>query len=196
LPVGTSLLASSPVEIVAYVSGSRVTSNFSASVPLYISYPDADSNGIVDGTAFSEASLYMVVLDTQTSTWQAVSGSEVVHASRHVLAPLRHFSVYALLGNSPASDLSDAKIYPNPWKPSSGGSHDRATLRIGGLPTQTEAYVYNVAGELVIHLERTNSTYYDWDGKNGSGEKVASGVYFLRLKTPDNTKIMKFAIQR
>ena len=196
LSAGTSLLSSSPMEIVAYAGGSQVTAAFGTAVPLYITYPDADSDGVVDGTAFSEASLYMVVLDTQTSTWKPVSGSAVVKAARHVLSPVYHFSVYALVGSAPSTDLSEAKVYPSPWKPSSGGSHDRATLRIAGLPTQCEAYIYNVAGELVIHLPLTNSTFYDWDGKNGSGETVASGVYFLRLKASGQSKILKFAIQR
>ncbi|MBD3348963.1 MAG: hypothetical protein GF400_07185 [Candidatus Eisenbacteria bacterium] len=73
---------------------------------------------------------------------------------------------------------------PNPFNPvtvvafSVPGGTGRATLS-----------VYNIAGERVRTLVdgpvdggRHNVT---WDGRDDAGERVASGVYFVRLETPD-----------
>ncbi|NLO91181.1 MAG: T9SS type A sorting domain-containing protein [Elusimicrobia bacterium] len=196
LPAGTVLLSASPLELAAYLGGEQVTSRFSSAVTLRVNFTDSDLDGVVDGQSCAAATLYAVELDTQTSTWKAVSGSAVNVSGQYVTAPLYHFSVYALAGATPSSNLEEAKFYPNPWEPGSGGSHDRVYLRMAGLPAETEVYIYNVAGELVIHIPATSASYYDWDGRNGSGETVVSGVYFARLKTPSQSKTIKFAIQR
>lgn len=196
LPAGTVLLSASPLELAAYLGGEQVTSRFSSAVTLRVNFTDSDLDGVVDGQSCAAATLYAVELDTQTSTWKAVSGSAVNVSGQYVTAPLYHFSVYALAGATPSSNLEEAKFYPNPWEPGSGGSHDRVSLRMAGLPAETEVYIYNVAGELVIHIPATSASYYDWDGRNGSGETVVSGVYFARLKTPSQSKTIKFAIQR
>jgi flagellar hook assembly protein FlgD len=53
--------------------------------------------------------------------------------------------------------------------------------------------VFNSAGENVRTLAPTQSVtapfdqWFNWDGTNQSGEKVASGVYVIRLVTPFGT---------
>jgi len=58
--------------------------------------------------------------------------------------------------------------------------------------------IYNIAGELVQTLGSKNQKpgHYTvcWDGKDNSGQQVPSGVYFVRLKTPNKSitkKIIK-----
>ncbi|MCG2725882.1 MAG: C10 family peptidase [Elusimicrobia bacterium] len=87
-----------------------------------------------------------------------------------------------------ATKLKGLKAYPNPvyFKSSSW-------LTIVGIPadaTEPKVYIYNVAGELVKIVKEIldipgilpgNTAY--WDGTNGSGEKVASGLYIYLVKT-------------
>jgi predicted outer membrane repeat protein len=67
-------------------------------------------------------------------------------------------------------------VHPNP----SAGSVTIAFARPSGAPG--ELRVYDVAGRLVREYPLASSTgSIAWDGTNGSGSRVAPGVYFLRL---------------
>jgi hypothetical protein len=55
--------------------------------------------------------------------------------------------------------------------------------------------IYNIAGELVQTLRSKNQKpgHYTvcWDGKDENGKQLPSGVYFVRLKTPNKSIIKK-----
>ncbi|GAI64485.1 unnamed protein product, partial [marine sediment metagenome] len=58
--------------------------------------------------------------------------------------------------------------------------------------------IYNIAGELVQTLGSKNQKpgHYTvcWNGKDENGKQLPSGVYFVRLKTPNKSitkKIIK-----
>jgi len=74
--------------------------------------------------------------------------------------------------------------YPNPFNPETWLPYQLATDAVVNL------YIYNVKGQLVRslalgkqvagnYLTKDKAAY--WDGKDGSGARVASGVYFYRL---------------
>lgn len=87
--------------------------------------------------------------------------------------------------------------YPNPfnpetWIPYQLGEDSDITLRI-----------YDTSGKIIRELFTGHqvSGYYinretaaHWDGKNDSGEKVASGVYFYELETQNFKKIKRLLI--
>lgn len=77
----------------------------------------------------------------------------------------------ALLGN-----------YPNPFNPVTA---IRFQLAHTGM---TDLAVYDVRGALVAHLVRQDlaagSHEVRWNGRDGQGRPVASGVYFARLRVP------------
>ena len=84
--------------------------------------------------------------------------------------------------NNSALVLKDIKAYPNPIYFTSN------YLTIAGIPTDAtnpKVYIYNVAGELVKTLKEGAGIVHMpyWDGKNESGEKVASGLYIYLVKT-------------
>ncbi|MFC2076668.1 FlgD immunoglobulin-like domain containing protein [candidate division KSB1 bacterium] len=60
---------------------------------------------------------------------------------------------------------------------------------------QVRLDIYNIRGQLVRRLvdgQLSSGTHRIlWDGKDGSGHEVASGVYFYRLENPDNSKRAK-----
>jgi hypothetical protein len=60
--------------------------------------------------------------------------------------------------------------------------------------------VHDVAGRLVRRLDSTTGTHgfvtVDWDGKASSGERVASGVYFVRLEVDGAVATQRMVLLR
>ncbi|MCX7716012.1 MAG: gliding motility-associated C-terminal domain-containing protein [Endomicrobia bacterium] len=88
------------------------------------------------------------------------------------------------LANPPTMDLSEAYVYPNPFKPNSPDSRyysDKITFK--KLPAEAKIKVYNIAGELVATIHKINPSvdYYEWDATNDRGEKLGSGVYIYYI---------------
>ena len=84
--------------------------------------------------------------------------------------------------------------FPNPFNPETWIPYQ---LRQG---SEVTIRIYSAVGKLVQELElgyrpaglyvsRDRAAY--WDGKNASGEEVASGVYFYALQAADFTAIRK-----
>ena len=73
--------------------------------------------------------------------------------------------------------------YPNPFNPS---TTIEFTLPVSSRVTLT---VYNLLGEVVIKLLDdvlpTGRQNVIWDGKDGKGASVASGIYWYRLEAAD-----------
>ena len=80
-------------------------------------------------------------------------------------------------------------ITPNPFNETTTIAFETS---IGGL---IEVVIYEVTGARVIGLYRKALPpgYHEvvWDGKNGTGNPVSSGVYFVRLQTPQGTLVKK-----
>ena len=56
--------------------------------------------------------------------------------------------------------------------------------------------IYTLTGVEIRELKSTASGLASWDGKNTSGESVASGVYFAFIEGTGGKKTLKVAIQR
>ncbi len=89
--------------------------------------------------------------------------------------------------------------YPNPFNPETWIPYQLAK------PSDVTLTIYNVRGVLVRELalgHRAAGVYYSrpraahWDGKNNLGEKVAGGVYFVKFKAGNYTKIRKMLIRK
>lgn len=82
-------------------------------------------------------------------------------------------------------------IYPNPFN-----SHVTSYVTIDNLSDNVTVDIFNAAGYLVRHFknEDVSGRILRWDGKNGSGNLVASGIYLVVAYQEDGYKIMeKFA---
>jgi flagellar hook assembly protein FlgD len=70
------------------------------------------------------------------------------------------------------------------------------------LPGLYVLRVYNSAGELVKTLQDTASSYaprdemLTWDGTNGNGEPVASGVYIIHFVSRYESRVAKLLVLR
>ena len=79
--------------------------------------------------------------------------------------------------------------YPNPFNPITAIKYTLAQSE------KVELSVYNVLGQKVKTLvnKKQNAGLHiaTWDGTNEQGVRLASGIYFYKLKTPNFTRTMK-----
>lgn len=97
----------------------------------------------------------------------------------------------------PAADLNNVFVYPNPYKPGSGGEYDAVYLTFKNLTADATIRVFNIAGELVATFEKEDETadYHEWAAVNDAGEKLASGVYIYFITNTGNEEAKgKFSI--
>jgi hypothetical protein len=84
--------------------------------------------------------------------------------------------------------------YPNPFNPETEISFS--------LPerAQVSLVIYNILGEKVktlVNETKEAGTYSaPWDGRDESGNSLASGIYFYRLKTENFDKTMKMVLMK
>ena len=89
--------------------------------------------------------------------------------------------------------------YPNPFNPETWIPYQLH------FPAQAAIHIYDTDGNLVGTLDlgqrnrgfyrsRTRAAY--WDGRNASGEPVASGVYFYQLRANDFSATRRMVIMK
>jgi len=100
------------------------------------------------------------------------------------------------LGVPDAPDAEAALVLSRP-NPFSGATSLTFLLARGG---RVRAAVYDAAGRLVrVLADRrapAGALSLRWDGRAEDGRSAASGVYFLRIDTPDGSRIGKIALLR
>lgn len=112
------------------------------------------------------------------------------------------------IGPVETASTSLAQNQPNPFSrsttipytlPGSRGAEGQRS-NVSSTYQAINLSVYDVAGRLVRTLVDENkepgSHAVSWDGKDGNGERVSNGVYFLRLSTADVTQTRKAAVLR
>lgn len=89
--------------------------------------------------------------------------------------------------------------YPNPFNPETAISYQLSPKRQAVI-SQVEMIVYDLLGQKVRTLvnERQAPGKYDvkWDGRNETGQPVASGIYIYRLRTIDFVQTRKMVLLR
>lgn len=142
---------------------------FSKKATLKIPYRDSDLThyGITDPKL-----LQVYYYAPWTEEWEEISGAEVDETNHLVKVQVDHFSFYTL-GISLATSNVGIRIYPNPWRPSSGDK-----IWFSQLVPGSEVKIYTLTGELVRELKDAENTgRISWELKNSSGETVGSGIY-------------------
>ncbi|OGG04461.1 MAG: hypothetical protein A3F83_04650 [Candidatus Glassbacteria bacterium RIFCSPLOWO2_12_FULL_58_11] len=86
--------------------------------------------------------------------------------------------------------------YPNPFNPSTTIAFDIPEDRTSGV--QVELKVFNVRGQVIRNLvndtKQPGRYVIQWNGENDNNEKVASGVYFYRVKAGDYVATRKMVL--
>ena len=112
-----------------------------------------------------------------TAAHLADDGSDVF---RHGIAVLEH-----LINTATPTQTVLLPNYPNPFNPETWIPYDLAQ------DADVHIHIYNLRGESIRQLSlgfqtagtyRTQSRAAYWDGRNATGEPVATGIYFYTLK--------------
>ena len=73
-------------------------------------------------------------------------------------------------------------VYPNPFNPAT-----KIRYKTGLTDASNTLMIFDVHGKLIrqwqINTTGGGEFVQQWDGRNQSGEEVASGVYFVALRT-------------
>jgi len=151
-------------------------------VTITIPYPNSTA---ISGS--SEDGLRICRLDETTQGWILLSVSNTIDkTAKTVSCNITSFSFYRLISYGISSNLSDVIVYPNPFK--FANARD-GNLKFINLPQTALIKIYNIAGELVRTISKDDTTNRAlWNGKNDSGDYVASGIYIYVISSSYDTK--------
>lgn len=187
-PAGQSLVGSA---IKIDLSNGQSALNGTAEITL--TYPD---------TVLFPSLLQIYYLNEATGQWSRDFNSVVDTASRTVSGRTPHFSTFAImLGTAFASDLSNVRAYPVPFKPNGSNPDEGRPFSAGdansgiifsNLASGSEIRIYTVTGRLVASLDSPSATgAVRWDARNQDGRDVASGAYFAVISAAGQKNVVK-----
>lgn len=171
---------------------------------LTFTYVDDNGDGIVDGTSVRADDMEVRSAETAAGPWRGDVATSVDRDARTITGYTSHFSFFAVFAPT-FSDLSGARLYPNPFKPNSGSSDDGVPYRAGdlnsgiifdNLPAGAAIRVFTLNGELAASFEVPAGGRVQWDARNDRGNYLASGVYFAVISLSGDTQVKKFVIIR
>jgi len=94
---------------------------------------------------------------------------------------------------NPASQLNNTFAYPIPFNP----KKQTAGLTFDNLTQDAEIKIYTITGAFVKEVAYTSQNgKVVWDGKDSSGEFVASDVYIAVIKNGSEKKIIKILVEK
>ncbi|MBI5623268.1 MAG: fibronectin type III domain-containing protein [Elusimicrobia bacterium] len=202
MPTGQRFIKDSLVEIVPIIDGVPYAGLLGSAATVYLSYDDADGDGVLDGTAppIHASTLRAYVFEPSVMRWAPLPTTPDLDRSR-VAALTPHFSVFGLFGAQVyGNSLSEVRVFPIPWQIRSGGRFDAGNLVFDRLPTDGIIRIYSLAGEKIVELSFGPSGQGRalWNGNNFAGTPAASGVYLAHVKsaTDGAERIMKFVVER
>jgi len=90
----------------------------------------------------------------------------------------------------PASDLSGVYVYPNPHH----AQRHTPRITIAGLPADATVHILSMQGIIVRVLSETGRDGgLHWDLQDRDGQYVPSGVYLIRVESPDEKPVLRKA---
>jgi hypothetical protein len=91
-------------------------------------------------------------------------------------------------------ELETAYLYPNPFPDDAGGE----LLNIGGIDVSDETplrvEVLNLVGQIVYRSSELDNAEGIWDGRTRFGDRVASGMYVVKLSYGGKTVVRTLAV--
>ncbi len=174
----------------------KITGTFSGTAFLYMNYSSSLSG-------VCENKLKILKLDEINNIWYILDlscQSQNIN-NKCIMLPLRNFSILRIGESLVADDLSNVKIYPNPFKPLDGdfstGDYNTG-IKFINLTPKVKIKIYNIAGEFICTLNEENGDgIFVWNGMNENNDKLSSGIYIIYMQNKQNKKdnvIKKLAI--
>ena len=160
------------------VSLAQVVCQDGAGNPATVSQVITYCDGVLDDPSSTDAEF--------KSVWQKLAGD--VNACNRVPVDLCPTAETYIAYRAGAGSVS-FRVMPNP---APGARTFQFTLRKAG---PVRLGVYDVSGRLVVELMHGKAAAgphaVTWSGASGAGGRVGSGLYFVRLETPDRTHTLK-----
>ncbi len=160
---------------------------------------NAQFTGIVPGSSDTVTgnALSFANLEPSTTYWFEVKLSTETDAA---------FYFNRVSATTPSNTLiSNIRVYPIPWLRGSNGKFDSATVSGCGtglifdtMGSDATIRIYNIQGDLVREMTVSPSDRgcKAWDGMNGAGRGVASGVYLAYIDSAGSSKTVKLVVER
>ena len=161
-----------------------------------------DSNNFHATWADIERQAVVSVGDILTIEVRDTTG-DLIRTLQHKISATDIHRAFSELRLTPADLIPKRTVllanYPNPFNPETWLPYQLAN------DAEVEIHIYSSAGRLVRHLDlgfqqagyyigKSRAAY--WDGRNDLGERLASGVYFYQLRTPDSSATRKMVIKK
>jgi hypothetical protein len=180
------------------VTSGREIRLFSGSIAITLPYPDANQDGIIDGTDMSENNVRVVYLDEDTRQWVMLPNASIDKEKNNITVGVSRLSAFRIVYYAVENRLDNIIVYPNPCRRSRDGG-----ITFANIPQDADASItlYTIAGERVRTLSEgkeilpaVGAKRAWWDTANDYGNPVASGIYLYRITTGIGSKTGKVAI--
>ncbi|MFC1679442.1 hypothetical protein ACFL2T_04455 [Elusimicrobiota bacterium] len=192
-PNGPGLSATSVVKDFQMVDG---TSQFSRGITITLPYTAGDVAGM------DESGLRMFYYDTARGYWVLVPNSSVDTVSNEVYGTVDHFTLFGVMGFTPANGEFDRLgNYPNPFSPLRG-QRTRISYALD-QDRDVRIRIYDAFGRLVSddtfgagsNGGRTGPNEVQWDGRAGDGRYVEMGGYICVVDSGDKREVIKIGVK-
>jgi hypothetical protein len=120
--------------------------------------------------------------------------------SRYRLFAVNGFGEELMLGETALRPMKPIAAWPLPYRGGSLNLSFATANGLGGGPAHAEVSIFDVSGRLVRTVARGSfgAGYHSagWDGRNGDGQKVAAGIYFIRVRSAEQETSLKLVVIR
>ena len=141
---------------------------------------------------YSENQLILARFDATRNSWLPLPSTRDTF-NKTVTAYTDHFSLFQIMGMAGNGDLTQITAGPNPLRL---GMNPAQSITFRNCPAQARLRVYTPRGGLLRELRADAAGLAIWDGRNGSGRTVASGIYLVLIESSGSKKILNVAIER
>lgn len=156
---------------------------------------------VIDGAASVSASDGAIYLDRDDADFAVYSPSDVPVYFHGATVPASRVGDYLVAsaltaapgdGAAPGPPIS-IRAYPNPFNPDV-----RVTLTVAAPADNATAEVYDVSGRRVARVWSgrlaAGENHFRWNGLDAGGHRVATGVYFLRVRAGTSVATTKLTV--
>jgi hypothetical protein len=176
--------------------------------PVYIQVTAADAFGSLKEPLFPVAmrvgygnvnlagtnpnNLTLVYFDTIHQQWVPLPTQRDV-AGQALQGISDHLSLFSIMGLAPGTSLSYITVGPNPLRPAVNPGQ---VMTFRNMPAEARVQIFTYIGEKVAEFTADDSGLATWDGRNRSGNFVASGIYLALIEGAGTKKTLRLAIER
>jgi hypothetical protein len=147
----------------------------------------------------AETGLAVYRLNESDQRWEFAGTPTVNSGTGKLTLTVTRYGIYTVIGDHTPVGLDESfVVYPNPFDPNNEKARIRYRLDRAG---EVSATVFTVTGERVAEIAKSKRSVaggvdeeIEWDGRNGQGMVVVSGVYLIKatVKYDDGKSDLKF----